>query len=140
MQRSVPGRRRTRSALAIALAGTAAGVPACRSWRAEPLPRVAGGAPAPERVVRGPVRVTRLDGRRAELAEARVAGDTVRGPLRGRPATGGAATVAVPLDSVRALHTRRFSPGRTAGLAAGLLAAWVALAYVALSVVALPAY
>ena len=137
MQRSVPGRRRTRSALAIALAGTAGGAPACRSWRAEPLPRVAGGAPAPERVVRGPVRVTRLDGRRAELAVARVADDTVRGPLRGRSA-GGAATVAVPLDSVAALHTRRFSPLRTAGLAAGILAVWVALAFAALS--AVPVY
>jgi hypothetical protein len=139
MQRSASVRRRTRSALAIALAGTAGGAPACRSWRAEPLPRVAGGAaaPAPERVVRGPVRVTRLDGRRAELAVARVADDTVRGPLRGRSA-GGAATVAVPLDSVAALHTRRFSPLRTAGLAAGILAVWVALAFAALS--AVPVY
>jgi hypothetical protein len=80
----------------------------------------------------------RLDGRRAELAVARVGGDTVRGPLRGRAAAGGAATVVVPLDSVRALHTRRFSAARTAGLAAGILAAWIALAYAALS--AMPVY
>jgi hypothetical protein len=127
-----PTRRSARSALALSLAGTVAGLPACRTWRAEPLPRAVAGAPAPERIVRGPVRATRLDGRRVELAEARVANDTLRGPLRARAAPGGVATVAVPLDSVHALEARRFSPVRTAGLVGGILAAWFALAFAVL--------
>jgi|GEM_PF-2620474 hypothetical protein len=125
-------RRSARSALALSLAGTVAGISACRTWRVEPLPRSVGGGSAPERTIRGPVRATRLDGWRVELTEARVANDTLRGPARARAADSGAVAVAVPLDSVRALHSRRFSAGRTAGLVGGILAAWFALAFAVL--------
>jgi hypothetical protein len=90
--------------------------PACRTWRPEPLP----ASPTAERVIRHRVRATRADGRRLELTRVRVARDTLRGELRA--ADGGpGAVVAVPVDSLRRLETRRVNVARTVGLYFGVM-------------------
>jgi hypothetical protein len=103
---------RTSLLLVLALA-------ACRTWRAAPLP-VAG---APDRAVRGHLRATRADGSRVELARARVARDTLRGEPRRAGDDGARPPVAVPLDSLRRLETRRVSVARTLGLYFGVMGA-----------------
>jgi hypothetical protein len=68
------------------------------------------------------VRATRTDGSRVELARVRVAADTLRGERRAA-GRGDAArvAVAVPLDSLRRLETRRVSIARTVGLYFGVM-------------------
>ena len=85
-------------------------VGACHSWQPAPLPR-AGDAPRP---VAATARVTYVDGRVEQVARARVERDTLRAERAG-------VALAVPLDSVRAVHVRRLHWVRTLGLAAGVL-------------------
>jgi hypothetical protein len=109
----MPLRFKRRALAAATLAATGA----CAPYRADP-----GLAADPARVSpRMALRVTRADGSRVELVEARL----LRDSLVGRSGTPGR-RVAVARADIRAVERRRFSAERT------LLAYWVYAGVVAL--------
>ena len=96
---------------------------ACRTWKGQPLP---AATPAPQQLA-GHVRVTRVDGSREELADARLESDTLRGERWRIGRRGERPAINVPVDSVQRLEARSVSAGRTIALVAGLLALGLAL-------------
>ena len=102
----------------------------CQTWKSQSLP--ATTAPEP---LAGHVRVTRVDGSRVEVADARVEGDTLRGERWRVGRCGERVAVGIPVDSVQRLEARGVSAGRTIGLAVGIATALFALAGLAAATV-----
>ncbi|MEP6687748.1 MAG: hypothetical protein ABJC36_05315 [Gemmatimonadales bacterium] len=92
---------------------------ACSSWHVQPL--------APEQLLgeRPPsaIRVKLQNSTRLVLERPHLAGDSVTGTSKGRPAT-------LPLTGIAEIAVRRFSPVRTAGFVAGGIASLFAVAVV----------
>jgi hypothetical protein len=81
----------------------------CHTWRRVPLaPGDTGSLPAHSRVVR-------MGGEAVEIRGGRVSPDSLVGAGRNY-------RLAIPRDSVAFVEERRFSAGRTLGVAAGVLA------------------
>ncbi len=86
----------------------------CHGWHAHPLPTPGVQA------LGGRTRATLADGRQLDLAKARIDRDTLHAERYRIGRDGRPTVLAVPMDSVRALETRRVSWSRTLGLVAGI--------------------
>lgn len=92
---------------ALAVMLPLASLGACHSWNGRPIAQ-----PEPDRILAGPVRVTRTDGSRVVLASVRMDRDSLFGNEQASPH----GRVAIPISSVRTVEARRVNPIASAGV------------------------